>query len=308
MKEFVILLEMSASTNEVQSIWQAIHPLFEEQTASLKVIEVSLDNPRDFKNLASFKEVSPVITIGSSQLLIEAISYLNSQSKLCPVCFIPTKSTTNLAKSIGLALQPQTAAKQILTAIQPVYVELAKIEEMNHQRRWLFNRSMSLGFNAYAENVSQNSQLNKFSVSRIAQWYGHLTAIVDQEPFNVTLRLDRKYYFFRHAFAVQVDNQAKVSDQPLDLKKLPLRIEILSNLNLFSLLLFKIAKLVGLEHKLPYVHIFKGSSFQLTTDSLEFGEIDGQQLKNQFYDLLARSFQYPFWFDPDNLSLHEQNK
>lgn len=305
MKEFVILLEISASTNEVQAIWQAIHPLFEEQATNLKIIEVSLNNQQSFKSLSNFKATTPLITIGSSQLLIEIISYLKSQSKSCPVCFIPTKSTKSLAKSIGLSLQPLTATKQILSAIQPVYVELAKIEEMNHQRCWLFSQNMSLGFNAYAENVSQSSQLNNFSISRIAQWYGHFTAIVDQEPFNVTLRLDRKYYFFHHTSAVQVDNQARVSDQPLDLKKLSLRIEILTNLNLFSLLLFKLAKLVGLEQKLPYVHIFKGNSFQLTTDSLEFGEIDGQQLKNQFYDLLARSFQYPFWFDPDSLSWHE---
>ena len=131
--------------------------------------------------------------------------------------------------------------------------------------------------------------------------------MIDQETFNTTLRLQRKYHFFKRTYAVQIYNQAQVSDQKLAPSKQSLKIEIITNLNFFNLLLLKIAQQLNFKKRLPFVHIFYGAAFQLTIDSLEFGEIDGQQQKNQFYDLFAHCIQFPFWFDPDSISLSEKN-
>lgn len=308
MKKFFVLLESTANTDEYQSIWEKIRPFLKEQQAFFQVFYIFPKNQPELNKLLTDRQSNEtVITIGSSQLLIKVISTLANKKDPCPFCFIPTSETKKLAKKIGLALQPQIAIKQILAAFQPVYVGLAQIEEMNHQGHWLFSDQVSLGFNAYAANVSKNNLLNQPALQSPLKLYGHLTAVIDQEPFNTTLRLQRKYHFFKHTYAVQIYNQAKVSDQKLIPAKLPLKIEIITNLNFFNLLLLKIVQKLKFEEKLPFVHIFYGPAFQLTIDSLEFGEIDGQQQKNQFYDLYAHCIQFPFWFDPDSISLNEKN-
>ena len=43
---------------------------------------------------------------------------------------------------------------------------------------------------------------------------------------------------------------------------------------------------------------FHGKNFHCTTTSLEFGQVDGEEIGNQFMDLLISTASYPFHQDP----------
>lgn len=312
MRKFLFLVEAKNKISNAAAIWKSVKPFFEKETISY---QTKIINKLD--QVASLFKTDPadqvVITIGSLKLLLHTILSLQALGKKTPtpVAFIPTKETRHLAKTIGLSENPDIAVKQIIPAFQPVYVNLAQIEEMNHQGRWIFSHDFSLGLGAYASNIVKDNSLaghlKPAPLKKSLHLYGRLTAIVDQEPFNVTLRLNRKYYFFKHVFAVKMSSQPKVFDNPTDPAALPLQLEIITNLNFFTFLLYDICRRLRLTRYLPFSHQFTDSQIQLTTNSLEFGELDNQQLRNQFYDLMVKSFQYPFWFDPDNLSLTEKN-
>jgi diacylglycerol kinase family enzyme len=313
LKKFLFLIETQNKTTDAMTIWQTVKPFFEQENISYQIKNViRLDQINQLLENNSKDKI--IVTIGSLNLLLQSILILDTlkvKHSAQPISFIPTKETKSLAKSIGLAEDPSLAVKQIIAAFQPVFVNLGQIEEMNHRGRWIFSHDFSLGLGAYAANVVKDTSLaghlKPVPLKKSLNLYGRLTAIIDQEPFNVTLRLNRKYFFFKHVFAVKLSNQPSSADNPMDAADIPLQLEIITSLNFFTFILYEISRRLKLTPYLPFSHYFTDSQIQLTTNSLEFGEFDGQQLRNQFYDLMIKSFQYPFWFDPDNLSLAEKN-
>ena len=82
--------------------------------------------------------------------------------------------------------------------------------------------------------------------------------------------------------------KADVSDHKLDLI-------IADNLGFFRSVLLGLAIYFKKQLKLPYLYHYKDQQIHLIINSLEFGQIDGEDMGSKYYDIFLSSTQYPFW-------------
>ncbi len=139
-------------------------------------------------------------------------------------------------------------------------------------------------------------------------------ALINQESFSATIRIGEKYEFFKHVAFVNVANHpyfdngivlsptANVNDHKLDLL-------IADNLGFFKFIILAISIYFKKQLKLPYLHHnyhllqqyhlhhYKSDQIHLIINSLEFGQIDGEEIGNGYFDIFYKTSQYPFWMN-----------
>ena len=136
-------------------------------------------------------------------------------------------------------------------------------------------------------------------------------ALLNQEAFATTLRIADKYYFYKKVAFINVANHpifdngivlnptANAKDHQLDLL-------IAENLNFFKFLLLVILMYFNKQLKLPYLHHYKSSEIHLIVNSLEFGQIDGEEIGNKYFDIFFNVTQYPFWMNISGIELEKR--
>ncbi|KRM96517.1 transcription regulator [Liquorilactobacillus aquaticus DSM 21051] len=321
MKKFFIILDEHTDGKRAAAIWNKIQNYLNKQKINYEVSNVQPElatsiaeqfmrthSPQNLENFV-------IMVIGEHSLMLDTIKGIkNTGKKEVPVAFITTnKKKDPFMQKIGISSNPVAALKQILNTVQPAYFNLGQVDETTHSSRRLFTDRLDIGFNAYVSNSLMNSRthqvLTRFHLEYLLKAWNTLTSYINQEVFEVTMRVDKKYNFYKHAFNVTIKNNPVISEQKVHHSKNSsvsannLNIELANNMNFLFYLIFLIARKFNLHHKLPFIHDFESDQVHLVIKSLEFGQIDGEQMNNKFYDVFFKSFSYPFWYDIDSIPL-----
>ncbi|WP_311407113.1 diacylglycerol kinase family protein [Liquorilactobacillus uvarum] len=325
MRKFFIIVDKYTDGKKAVNIWNKLQNYLDDQKVNY---EVSSTQPDLATNIAekfvrthSSQDLDSfvILAVGGHNLMLDTIKGVrNAGKREVPVAFITTKKKDPFLQKIGISPNPISALKQILNAVQPTYFNLGQVDETTHDSRRLFTDKLDIGFTAYVSNSMMNSHIHqifsKFHLSYLLRIWHSLTSYINQETFDVTMRVDKKYNFYKHTFNVTIKNNPVISKQGtyhlknLEINANNLNIELVNNINFLFYLVFLIARKFNFHHKLPFVHRFESDQIHLVIKSLEFGQIDGHQMNNKFYDVFFKSFSYPFWYDIDSIPLSDLPK
>ncbi|KRL01399.1 hypothetical protein [Liquorilactobacillus capillatus] len=325
MRTFFIIVDVYTARKKTAIVWDKIQHSLDKQQVNYSVVKV---RPKIAAHITEkfIRTTSPqqladcvIMAIGQHDLMLDTIKGIKNAGKVdLPIAFISTAQHDPFMQKIGVSSDPLSALQQILNAVRPVYFNLGQVNEPTHDSRRFFTDELNIGFNAYVANTLANSRfhrlLTRFHLSYLSKLWNKLTAYINQESFEVTMRINQKYNFYKHTFNVTIKNEPYLSQQrSLSSVKHPtlnnnLQVELISNMNLLFYFLLLITRKLKIQHKLPFVHNYASNQVHLVIKSLEFGQVDHHQMNNKFYDVFFKSFSYPFWYDIDSIPLADMSQ
>lgn len=318
MKTFFIIVNNQASDGLNADVWQGIRNRLDERKVPYifrkteKVGHARTLTRRYISHLTPEEaDNTVVIVIGGDGTLNEVLNGIRETDfKNVPLAFIPIGENNGFAQGIGIASDPMTALSQILSTTEPVYYDIGEYTETTHHSHGYFFNDFGIGFDAFV--ISLNSEahrhrklqkmLNRFHLKFLAYMVSAFDALINQESFAATVRIDEKYEFFKRVAFVNVANHpyfdngivlsptADATDHQLDLI-------VADDLNFFKFVTLAVFIYFGKQLKLPYLHHFKSSQVHIIINSLEFGQIDGEEIGNRYFDIFFSTAQHPFWMN-----------
>lgn len=310
MKSFFIIVNPQANHGLGQKTWEKIEPLL--QSGNYMYQAVLCNHNIDFLVRSFLKktdcqlEQTICLVIGGNGTLHDSLNALKKHSqRQLPLALIPAGKNNSFAKNMGISLNPSTAFKQIITTQQAINYDIGSYIETTHKTEGYFLSSYDIGLEAYfaSLNAQENLFFNKLHLGLIGYLYNLLKTYMNQESFSVTLRINGQYEFFKKAYLVSVHTHQPCFDPRTHLQ-VPLghandgQLEFLvaEKMNIFKFLFLALMARMNKHVRLPSLKQFTSKRAHLIINSLEFGEIDGQEESNRYYDLNFEIDYYPFWF------------
>ncbi|WP_125703164.1 diacylglycerol/lipid kinase family protein [Lacticaseibacillus daqingensis] len=250
-----------------------------------------------------------VMVIGGDGTLNQTITGLRqSDQPALPVAYIPAGSGNDFARGIGLPQDPMKALDHVLAATQPVTLDIGRYTEQTRHESGYFVNNIGFGFDAAAvaaaNRGSYKKLLNKLHLGSLAYMFGVVNVFFSRRPFPVTVHANGKYEHIPRAFLCTTTNHpyfgggirilptATPTDGELDLI-------VVENLNIPYFLFLLLELIRGKHMKYKAVHHFKSDHLVVETNSLEFGQMDGEEMGTRAFQLDFSVTQQPFWLKLD---------
>ena len=222
-----------------------------------------------------------------------------------PVAYIPAGSGNDFARGIGLSQDPLKALQQVLDATEPIVRDIGRYREATRNEAGYFVNNIGIGFDAAAVAAANRSSmktiLNRLHLGSLAYMFGVVKVFWSRKPFPVAVYMDGKRHYIQRAFLCTTTNHpyfgggvrilptATPTDGLLDLI-------VVEHLNT-PYFLFLLLQLIRGQHlKYKRVHHFRSAHLRVETNSLEFGQMDGEEMGSRAYELDFSVAKQNFWF------------
>lgn len=324
LRTFFLIVNPHANDGKAKSIWQTVKNELDSQNINYS-FELT-HHLGDARKIASsyVSELSTknqgknvIIVVGGDGTLNDTLNGIKDAKTIdAPLGFVPSGNNNSFARGIGLAKEPLSALKQSLNAQEVAYYDIGYYQEMSHNTQGYFLNDYSVGQDAYLISMLHHKKTSKLSEKFHLKFISYISALfkayMDQEAFPVTLRIGDSYEFFQHSYIVNISNQpfmtgkmvlspeANATDKQLDLV-------VADNMNFFKFFLLAIMVYFRKQWRFPGIHHYKNKEIHIVINSLEFGQIDGEELPNQYFDLFFKTIKYPFWIDVQSIPVKERH-
>lgn len=324
LRTFFLIVNCYANHGRSQKIWETIKDELNTRQVqySFKLTRHSGDAREIANSFVSKLNTADqnkyvILVVGGDGTLNDALNGIKDAKTVdLPLSFIPSGNNNSFARGIGLAKTPVSALKQTLNAQDTVYYDVGYYQEMTHNKQGYFLNDYSVGQDAYLTSMVHHRKPSKLVKKLHLNFFSYFAALfkayMDQESFPVTLRMGDKYEFFQHTYIVNISNQpyfsgglvlspeADATDRQLDLI-------VADNMNLLKFCLLGFIVYFRKQLRFPGIHHYKEKEIHLVINSLEFGQIDGEELPNQYFDLFFKVLKYPFWVDVQSIPVKDRH-
>lgn len=316
---YYIILNEFAGGGSVKNLWPEIKATLDERQVDYKVGRSTyaghaqlLANQfakahADDKPTTQHRYV--VLAIGGDGTLHQAISGLAEAhlERPIPVAYLPVGSGNDFARGIKMATNWHKALNQILNCTAENWLTVGSFFDTNKQTHGIFTNNVGVGFDAAvvtsANGAPSKSILNRLHLGGLSYLAAIIGVFYNQEAFPLTVHVGQHRDIYSHAYLVTVTNHpyfgggvkivpsASVSDPNLDLV-------VIEKANIFKLLFILLMISMGKHLKLKSVHHYHENKIHLIVPSIEYGQIDGEEMGGRYWDTYFETKQYPFWIDP----------
>ncbi|GBG93928.1 diacylglycerol kinase family protein [Ligilactobacillus salitolerans] len=325
MRSFFLIVNCRANHGKSEKIWHQVKNALDEKKVdyTFKLTK----KPGDARKFAYAFTTSlsaaaaqkyVVLVVGGDGTLNDALNGIkDARSYELPLSFIPSGNSNSFARGIGLAKEPLAALDQTLNAQEPFFYDIGSYQELTHNTQGYFLNDYSMGQDAYLISMLHHQKpaklISKLHLGLLSYVIALFKAYLDQEAFPVTLRIGDKYEFFQHSYIVNVSNQPYLSggfvlSPDADATDHQLDLILADNMNFFKFFLLGLMVYFRKQFRLPGIHRYKNTKLHIVVNSVEFGQIDGEELPNQYYDLYFKSVKYPFWLDVESIPVKERRQ
>jgi len=262
------------------------------------------------KHIDYNKTPNPVLlAIGGDGTFHESLTGLINAhvSPQIPIGYVPIGSGNDFARGMKMSLDWRHALTQILNCTHENIINIGTYNDTLKHERGIFTNNLGIGFDAAVVSRANHSKkkglLNRFHLGSISYLASLIGVLYNQEAFPLTVHIDDKRDIYPKAFLVTTSNHpffgggvkilppASVKDEALDLI-------IIKRQNIFVLLFLLIMIFIGKHLNFKAVHHYHGKKIQLSISSIEFGQIDGEEMGGRYWDVYLGVQSYPVWIDP----------
>lgn len=239
-----------------------------------------------------------LLVIGGDGTLHEALNGVlkeqDDQGQKIPLAYIPAGTGNDFARGFGIQLRPLDALHQILSATTTTEINVGHYHEDNRGEDGYFLNNIGIGFDAAIvsrTNASRGKQaLNHAKIGRFAYLRYAFGVLYAQQSFRLTVSTENHRQNFPQCFIAIIANHpfigggfkiaptASVKEDALDLVIAERRGWPRT---LWLARLFASGKLMNSR----FATHFHGKKFQYSTSSLAFGQTDGQDMGNRYFNL-----------------------
>ncbi len=314
---YYIILNEFAGGGRVKTLWPEIRAVLDERQINYQIARSTYSGhsrllARQFAKQHA-DDAQPqtwvVLAIGGDGTLHQALSGLDSAhlNNPIPVAYLPVGSGNDFAKGIHMASNWRAALNQILNCTAANWLTIGRYYDTNKQTSGVFTNNVGIGFDA-AVVTSANSASSKHWLNRLGMGtLSYLSAVIgvfyNQMAFPLTVHVGQRRDIYANAYLVTVTNipyfgggvkimpPASVNDPNLDLI-------VIEKPNIFKLLYLAILLLLGRHLKSKSVHHYHEAKLHLIAPSIEYGQVDGEEMGGRYWDTYFETKKYPFWIDP----------
>lgn len=314
---YYIILNEFAGGGSVKTLWPQIKSALDERHVDYEIARSTYSGhtrllARQFAKQHHEAETTTkyvVLAVGGDGTLHQAISGLvDAQlSHPIPVAYLPVGSGNDFAKGIKMATNWRKALNQILECTNENWLTIGTYFDTNKQTKGVFTNNIGIGFDAAvvtaANSASSKKLLNRMHLGTLSYLAAVIGVFYNQLAFPLTVHIGQHRDIYPHAYLVTVTNHpyfgggvkiappASVSDPNLDLI-------VIEKPNIFKLLFISLMLSMGRHLNLKSVHHYHESKLHLIVPSIEYGQIDGEEMGGRYWDTYFETKQYPFWIDP----------
>lgn len=308
---YSIILNPTAGNGYAKTIWPAIQATLDKHGA---LYDYQITKYRQHAEYLAQKiakennnQVEPltVIVIGGDGTLFETLNGLIKGKKddPLPLSFIPAGNRNDFARGYGISLEPTKALLQILNADGNRLVSIGHVHDSIKNQDSYFLNNLGIGFDAAVtsqiNNLPPKRSPKRHLPGKFTYFRQALGVLYNQQPFYLMVQDDHGREYFPKAYIVSINNhpfiggrfkiapEAKIEEPTLDIVIAERKSWLTTFWQLFQLNRGRLASSHFASH-------FHTKHFHCTTTSLEFGQIDGEEMGNRFMDLTLSTSQYPF--------------
>lgn len=308
---YEIIINPASGSGKGSRVWKIIQQaLYDQHVSFSDHISHSAGQPRQIVlQLLQSPAFHPdcIIVIGGDGTLHEVISGLMKaeQNVPIPVAYIPAGTGNDFARGYGISTNPTQALQQILNNQQLHTINIGEFN--NNDEHGIFINNFGIGFDAAIVHQTNASKMKRFlnhhhlgSLSYISKAIG---VLIHQPSFNVQVTVDSHQYHFPNGFLVVSSNHPYIGggikvapDQKINQTELEL--VVLEKHDPLSLLGAIILFAIGKVAHSRFAHIFRGTTIKYGISPAQHGQIDGEELAPQCFNLQLSCSSYPFWEEP----------
>lgn len=239
-----------------------------------------------------------LLVVGGDGTLHEALNGVlkenDDQGQKIPLAYIPAGTGNDFARGFGIKLRPVEALEQVLSATENTEINVGHYHEDNKGEDGYFLNNIGIGFDASIvsrTNASRGKQaLNHAKIGRLSYLLYAFGVLYAQQSFRLTVSTADHRQNFPQCFIAIIANHpyigggfriapnASVAEDALDLVVAERRGWPRT---LWIARLFASGKLINSRFATHY----HGKNFQYSTTSLAFGQTDGQDMGNRYFNL-----------------------
>lgn len=237
-----------------------------------------------------------ILVIGGDGTLNQAVNGVkSSKNPKVNIGFIPSGTGNDFAKALKINKNPTEQLEQILNHGEVLKVDLGFVDDQNRHQKIYFVNNLGIGFDALVVSLTNKSKLktmlNKLHMGSLAYVLHVIVALFRQGSYDITVAGNNKTVTYHNVFLTTTTNHPYFGGgvnilptaSPTDKKIATVVIER-PNFFKFFYLFFKLFK-DGSHLKSDYVHVIDGNKITIESKSLQFGQIDGEELGSRSFDL-----------------------
>lgn len=303
-----IILNRKAGNGESLRIWKTIKHFLKKNDIDFQIhtTQKNGDGVRIAQELADHLEVNTkILVLGGDGTLNQSVNGVkNSKNPNTPLAYIPAGSGNDFSRGIKLHhIKPLILLQDILSMENPRLIDVGKATFPEQTKYFVNNIGIGLDANTvYTTNHSKRKDfLNKIKLGTLAYVSSLVKVIKEQGAFPLTVITDDGIKKFDQAYIVSATNHpyfgggvaidplATPFDGKLDLVVVN-KITGMTFVKLFSKLLTN-----GSHLQDENVWHTQTKSFTLSSLHDEYGQMDGEELKPQEFEINFEVSSHPFW-------------
>lgn len=307
---FLMLVNVFAGAGKAKHIWQKIEVQLKEEKVDYRVMMTNhpghgVQLATDFALRHKYDAKWVVVAVGGDGTLHEVLNGLHrGGGDQIPLGYIPAGSGNDFARGINLPTQPLVALQKLLEVQHATSLDVGAYQNRLDSHATLFTNNVGIGFDAsvvHAANAGQKDHLRKYHLESGAYVSSLIKTFFKQKSFGLSVKTEKDQHRFNRAFLVTTTNIkyfgggvpimpiADLHDGKLDLIVVE-QIGVLRFVKLFGEMLT-----TGNHLKSSAVHHFRSQRLHIQTDLPENGQVNGENIQKQKFDLNFWVTQRPFW-------------
>ena len=306
---YSIIINPRAGNGDAKQVWQTIKSHLDGANIcyDYQLTKENGDAEYFSRRVSQNRQVQTqtVIVVGGDGTLHDVLNGLikaapNSSAQV-PLAYIPVGVNNDFAKGYGISLDPLKALQQILNAKQARRINIGHYHDAIKNQDQYFLNNLGIGFDAAIISRANGQSGRRRPLSRFG-FFRHALGVLYNQQQSFTLMVQRQgsREFFKKAYIVIIANHpymsghlqitptAKLTESSLDLIVAERKNWLITFWQIWKFTHGKLADSRFATH-------YRGRDFHCTTTSLEFAQVDGEEVGNQFMDLLISTSSYPFY-------------
>ncbi|MEJ6400774.1 diacylglycerol/lipid kinase family protein [Nicoliella lavandulae] len=208
-----------------------------------------------------------------------------------PIALIPAGRNNNFALEMGISLNWSQALNAALSHTNPHDINIGYYYNNFNRRYHYFLNNMGIGFESNLLNSRQKSHWKWFTnrFHRICRFWDILVNLYEIKEFPLSLVSGVNREQFSKVVWVGIYNTPYFDNNKrfmpnASIKKPSLDIMVMENKNILFVTWAIFLMFMGKRTKLKSVHYYESKSFKINIPSIEYANIDNEELGGHFYN------------------------